>query len=131
MIIKITPDKERVKSILKLIKRREEFLSSADSNFPTIIAENYYEILKELATAILNLKGKKAVGKNAHKETIDNLSKYKKISEYDISIMQDLRIKRNKSQYEGERINSSYMENKKRELKKIGKKLKDIIKGEI
>jgi len=30
MIIKITPDKEKVKSILQLIKEREEFVSSID-----------------------------------------------------------------------------------------------------
>ena len=32
MIIKVTPDKEKVKSILQLIKEREEFTYSIDKN---------------------------------------------------------------------------------------------------
>ena len=47
MIIKVSPDKEKVKSILQLTKEREEFISIIDHvKFSTNASENYYEILK-------------------------------------------------------------------------------------
>ena len=42
MLIKVVPDKEKVKSMLNLIKDREEFVDSVDKRFSTIVAENYY-----------------------------------------------------------------------------------------
>ena len=77
MIIKIFPDREKVKSMLNLIKDREEFISTASIKFPKIIAENYYEIMKELITALLLLDGKKAIGENSHKEMIEQLFYYR------------------------------------------------------
>lgn len=74
MIIKVIPDKEKVKSMLRLIKSRKEFVSSIDSaKFPTNAAENYYEIIKEFAAAILLLDGLEATGEYAHKEMIEEL----------------------------------------------------------
>lgn len=128
MLHKILPDKEKAKSILKLVSEREKFVSSIDNEkFSTILAENYYEIVKELATALLLLDGFRAIGENAHKETIDNLSKYKEFSDSEISILQDLRIKRNKSSYEGKPIDPSYIANKKDFLLEIINKLKKIV----
>ena len=102
MIIKVTPDRERAKSMLNMVIDRKNFVSSIDSQkFPTIAAENYYEIIKELAAAILLLNGVKAMGESAHKETIDALSEYKEVEEWELKLMNDLRIKRNESSYEG------------------------------
>ena len=73
MIIKVTPDKEKVKSILMLVENRGEFVSSIDiEKFPTIATENYYEIIKELVNALLLLDGLKTTGESAHKELIDS-----------------------------------------------------------
>ena len=69
MIIKITPDKEKAKSMLSLIKNREKFLPSINiKEFSTIASEHYYEIIKELISIFLMLNGIKAIGENAHKE---------------------------------------------------------------
>jgi hypothetical protein len=131
MINNVFPDKEKVKSIIGLITEREKFVSSMDyKEFSTIVAENYYEIIKELSTALLLSDGLKAMGENAHKETIDALSRYG-FSEHELSIMNDLRIKRNKSSYEGKPINSSYIENKREMLLKIIEKLKGKLKVKI
>lgn len=129
MIIKVFPDKERVKSMLKLIENRERFVSSVNINeFSTIIAEIYYEIIKELATSLLLLDGLKTIGENSHKETIENLANHKEFSEEDIVLINDLRIKRNKSSYEGKPIDKIYIENKKDNFILIIKKLKKLIK---
>lgn len=129
MIIKITPDKEKTKSILNLIKNRESFLSSMDiQKFSTIAAENYYEIIKELISILLLLDGFKATGENAHKDAIDYLSNYKEVNEAEIVLINDLRIKRNKSCYEGKEINPTYLSNNREKLLFIINKLKQIIK---
>ena len=128
MIIKTFVDKEKVKSMFKLIKSREEFVFSVDfKKFSTITAENYYEIIKELATSLLILDGLKAIGENAHKETIDNLSNYKEFLGSEIFILNDLRIKRNRSSYEGKPIPMNYIENNKDKLFKIIDKLKKVV----
>lgn len=128
MIIKITPDKEKAKSIIKLLEQREEFIISINMHkFPTIVAENYYEIIKELITAILLINGIKAVGENAHKELIEKFSKYKELNPQEIEIIDDLRIKRNKSLYEGKQIELVYLENKKEKLVRIINTLKNLL----
>ncbi|MBU0535787.1 MAG: hypothetical protein KKE20_02395 [Nanoarchaeota archaeon] len=132
MIIKVTPDKEKAKSMLKLIRSRKEFASSIDSmRFPTNAAESHYEIIKELAAAILLLEGLKAVGEYAHKEMIEWLSKYKEVEGWEIRLMNDLRIKRNKSSYEGKEIDISYMENKKDQIALIIEKLENLLVNKL
>jgi hypothetical protein len=132
MIIRITPDKEKARSMINMIKDREIFLSSVDiGKFSTIAAENYYEIIKELASVTLLLDGYKATGENAHKDLIDYLNNYKEITEEEIIIMDDLRIKRNKSSYEGKRIESIYLQNKKDKLILIINKLKKLVNNRL
>lgn len=132
MLIKVAPDREKAKSMMGLIKDREEFISSVkDAKFSTIIAENYYEIIKELATAILLSDGFKTIGENAHKLLIEALSQYKEMDEGEIRIIDDLRIRRNKSAYEGKPIDSTYLENKKGKLLEIISKLKKLLNGKL
>ena len=128
MIINVTPDKERVKSLLKITKNRKEFVFSYNAKLYTnIIVENYYEIIKELITAITLLDGFKTVGENANKELIDLLPKYKEFEEWELILIDDLRIKRNKSAYEGKEIDISYLENKKEKILIIIKKLENLL----
>src|SRR3989344_9155629 len=105
MIIKVTTDKEKVKSMLILIKEREEFVSSIDNEkFTTNTVENYYELIKELASSLILLDGFKSIGENAHRDLIDHLINYKDFSQEEIIFMNNLRIKRNNSSYEGKKI---------------------------
>jgi len=132
MIIKVTPDKEKVKSILMLVENRGEFVSSIDiEKFPTIATENYYEIIKELATALLLLDGLKTTGESAHKELIDSLLNYKEFTRYEIFLMNDLRVKRNKSSYEGKKVDKSYLQNKKENVLALIRKLKKLIRSRL
>ena len=136
MIIKIAPVKEKVRSMIRLIEDREKFISSVvhtinTEEFSTIIAETYYEIIKELATAVLLSEGFKATGENAHKDLMDYLSNYREFSEDEVILLNDLRIKRNKSSYEGKEIDKSYLENKKDKLLIIIKKLKKLVDSKL
>lgn len=127
MIIKVSPDKEKAQSIMKMAESRKKFLEKIENTeFATILAENYYEIIKELCTAIILVDGYKTTGEGAHKELIDYMKNYG-LHEPEISIMQDLRNKRNKSSYEGKQIESIYIENNRADLVRIIEKLNKIL----
>ena len=122
------PDKERAKSIFEMVFSRERFLKELEkiSAPSTIMAENYYEIVKELCVSIGLAEGYKAIGENAHKDIINFVKKYA-FNEYEIEIMQDLRTRRNKSSYEGKPIEEIYLSNVKADLQKIISKLKSVL----
>lgn len=131
MIHKVFPDREKAKSIFKMALDRERTINLLKINYPTIIAENYYEIIKELSTALLLLNGFKAIGENAHKEIIDSLGKFINFDSQTISVLQDLRIRRNNSQYEGEPFDISYLENNQKFLLDIIDKLKKKVNDRL
>lgn len=136
MIIKIIPDKEKASSMLKMAENTEKNVNLIIQNMglgehQSLLAREYYEVIRELASAILFVDGFKAVGENAHKETIDYLSKYSDITELEVMEIQDLRIRRNKSSYEGKPIKSPYLENKKDRFEIIINKLKEILKRRL
>lgn len=133
MIIKIFPDKEKAKSIFQMAESRQQFLENLEKTkaYPTIIAENYYEIIKELCMAIILADGYKTIGENAHKELIDMVGEYKEFDRFEIEMMHDLRIRRNKSSYEGKPIEVTYLSSKREILLKIINKLKKILKNKL
>lgn len=132
MIIKITPDREKAKSILKLIREREEFISAINhEKFTTNAVENYYEIIKELASSLILLDGFKSIGDNAHKDLIDSLINYNGFSEEDIIFLSDLRIKRNNSSYEVKKIDPIYLKNNKNRIIDIIEKLKKEVNRKL
>lgn len=132
MIINITPDKEKAKSILEMIQIRERTLKKLNKNEDsTTMAEMYYEIIKELQTAILLIKGKKSIGKDSHKNLIQEISSQNIFSNHETSIIDDLRIRRNNSSYYGKQIPSAYLKTNETALKQIITKLKEKLKGII
>lgn len=129
MIIKTSPDKEKAQSILNLAGKRLEFVESIDLKaFPTNKAEGYYEVIKEIIAALALLNGCKAVGEGAHKDLIDFSAKQNILDSAEISLVDDLRIRRNKSSYEGKEIESNYIENKHQAIKSVINKLISTLK---
>lgn len=132
MKIKISPDRERAKMILKRAEERIRYISNINvKEFFSIKAENYYEIIRELISALVLLKGFKTIGENAHKELIEILSKDKSFSEEEIILIDDLRIKRNKLLYEAKPITLVYLNNNKDKLEKLISKLKRELKERL
>lgn len=128
MIIKTQADKKRAESILEMVKSREDSLHLLDiKKFSTIVSETYYEIIKELSFALILLDGFRSVGENAHKDLISFLEKYNSFSELEISLLHDLRVRRNKSLYEGRPFEISFIEFNEKKLLQIIKKLKYLI----
>jgi len=126
MIIRIEPDMEKAKSIFRMTSERQEFIRTLELTelSATVIAENYYEIFKELGTIILLVEGLKATGDYSHREIIEYLEKINLLNSQEALIGQDLRVKRNYSSYEGKPISKSYLIEKKPQIEAIIQKLK-------
>jgi len=129
MIIKIEIDSERAKSIYNMTLEREKFIKTLEinANSATIIAENYYDIIKELGTIILLFEGLKATGEFSHREILEYLEKINLLNPQEASIAQDLRLKRNYSSYEGKPISQDYLVQKKKFIEEIISKLRKAV----
>ena len=125
-LIKITPNKERAISILKMIFLFEERIKTQDKlKMASLILADYYEIIKELATAILLVDGYKTL---SHKDLIDYLEeRYSEFDANEISIVNNLRVLRNRIAYEGFLIEISYLNRNESLFKNIICKLKNIL----
>lgn len=128
-LIKITPDKEKSKSILKMVNTTIEMVKLIDfTKFSSNVTKEYYDIIRELITTILLLDGYKTYGEGAHKKLIEYLQmNYKEFREYEISLIDDLRITRNKIAYDGFFVDGEYIKRKIKTIQNIIKKLKAII----
>jgi len=129
-IKKISIDKERSKAISNSVLIREKFMKDKDEKeFASIFLENNYEVIKELITALMYLDGYKTL---SHEYLISFLSKfYKNFSEYEINLIDKLRITRNKIAYEGFLVEPDYYINKKKDIIDIIEKLKNTINNKL
>lgn len=125
-LIRVTPDKERARSILKMTLLIEERIKLQDrKRMATLIISDYYEIIKELITAVLFIDGYRTL---SHKDLIDYLKEnYQEFNEHEISVLDDLRVLRNRISYEGFLVDSAYLERNEKQLKAIIKKLTGLV----
>lgn len=132
-IIKITPDKEKAKSILKMVNTTLEMIKMIDvSKYSSNVTKEYYDVIRELISVILLLDGYKTYGDGAHKKLIEYLqSKNKEFNEYEVSLIDNLRITRNKIAYDGFFVEKDYIKRKIQDIQKIISKLNKIIKKKI
>ena len=129
-LIKITPDKERAKSLLKIISLIENRIKKEDKKEMTaLIISDYYEIIKELITAILLVDGFKTLN---HKDLFEYLEKnYSQFTANDFSILDSLRVLRNRISYEGFFVDLSYLTRNEFLFKDIIIKLKNILTNSL
>ncbi len=89
-------------------------------------------IVRELISVILLLDGYKTYGEGSHKRLIEYLeNNYKQFSEREISVINELRILRNKIAYNGFFVEYDYLERKKDIINKIIHKLGNIIRERL
>lgn len=132
-LVHITPDKEKAKSILKMVDTTLSMISSISvEKFPSNVTKEYYEVMRELITIVLLLDGYKTYGEGAHKKLIDYLEKnYTTFTRADIHFLDDLRSVRNKIAYDGFFVNTDYIEQRRERIKRIIAKLQKIIKDKF
>lgn len=108
---------------LKFIKTHKE-----DDEIASILAENYYEIIKELLVALLLRGGLKS---DNHECLISYFkSKYSKY-EYEVSVMYELKIIRNRIAYDGFFVGKEYISKNKLEFEHIAQLLKSLIEKDL
>ena len=130
-LIKVTPDKEKAKSIMKMVDTRLEMLNSIDTEkYPAPLVEQYYEVIKELMTTVLLLDSFKTL---SHKALIRYLQeKYKKqFGTADITFLNNLRVTRNKISYDGFFVSTEYLDSRRNRIFAVINKLKKIIEEEV
>lgn len=114
----VSKDVDKAKSILKLCNVRLRIVLGVklDSETASIIAEDYYEIIKELLTALLLLSGKKS---DNHECLIAFFKKDYPQKEYETTTIYELKRIRNAIDYEGLFVEKSYVERNRLEFKHI------------
>lgn len=125
-VSRIRPDKEKAKSLLQLIALREKNMGTMNiDEFSTLLVEGYYEIVKELITAIMSTEGWKTV---SHELLIGYLAKFysHEFSQAEIHIMDQLRKTRNDIAYRGIIVRPDYLKRNKDSILKIIDKLKKL-----
>ncbi len=128
-LIKTAPDREKAKSILKMVETTLEMIETVDSKkFTSHVVKDYYEVLRELITVILLLDGYKTQGEGAHKKLIEYLEKnYGDFRGHEISLIDDLSVVRNKIAYNGFFVQDDYLERKRKDILVLIEKLRVII----
>ena len=129
-LIKITSDKEKARNILKMVSLIEERIKKQErERMAALIIVDYYEIIKELITAILLIDGYKTL---SHKDLIDYLKgKYLEFTKHELSVLDDLRILRNRVAYEGFFVEPSYLDRNESLFRTIIQKLKYLIEKKL
>tara|TARA_Y100000310_G_scaffold289262_1_gene315543 strand:- start:576 stop:971 length:396 start_codon:yes stop_codon:yes gene_type:complete len=123
--MKITPNFERARSIVGMVELIEARIKlQSENKFSSLVISDYYEVIKELITALLLVDGYKTI---SHKELMDYLIvNYKEFGTYSV-FLNDLRVLRNRISYEGFFAEFDYLERNQNELENIIVKLKTII----
>ena len=118
-IFKISPDERRSDALKRLAENRKIHLK--DLKEPYRIIEEYYEIIKELITAFMYKKGFKTL---SHKALVE-FAKYnmKELTTREISLVDELRIKRNNIVYYGETVTDNFLKTRRQAIDVIINKL--------
>lgn len=129
-VSKIKPDKEKAKSLLQIIQLREKNIGTMKADeFATLVVEGYYEIIKELITALMSIDGWKTV---SHELLVGYLEKfYKEFSGAEIYVIDQLRKTRNDIAYRGVMIQQDYLTRNRKAVLQIIDKLKQVIQKKI
>lgn len=118
-IFNITRNPLRAKALKEMAEERLEDIKTEKKVYK--IVEQYYEIIKELITALMYLEGLKTL---SHKTLILYLEKnYKEFSKEEIILSDELRKLRNNIGYYGQKVSEEFLINKETQIKTIIKKL--------
>ena len=132
-IIKITPNKEKARSILKMVEVSLERIQLTNLNkFVSNIVKDYYDVIRELISVILLLDGFKVIGEEAHKKLIEYFSEnYHYLEHSEIIMVDELRVLRNKITYDGFFVRQDFLERNFNTINNIINKLKLAINNKL
>ncbi len=129
-VSKIRPDNEKAKALLKMTELHEKRAQITPlPDMATLLVEEYYEIVKELITAITSCDGWKTT---SHELLVGYLAKfYREFTTAEIALIDQLRQMRNDIDYRGIMINPEYVERNQVAIIDVIAKLKDVTNKRI
>jgi hypothetical protein len=122
-IFAITKDEKKARALKEMALDRFSKMSCLKE--PYRIIEEYYEIIKELLTSFMYLQGFKTL---SHKVIIEfSARNIKSLANQDISLIDELRIKRNNIVYYGEQVTIDFLKSREEKIREIIKKLVNLV----
>lgn len=118
-IFRITKDERRAKALNEMARNR--YISISELREPYRVIEEYYEIIKELITSVMYKSGFKTLSHIALVEFAK--MNIKSLSSREISLIDELRVKRNNIVYYGETITIEFLKSREEQIRKIVDKL--------
>lgn len=116
-IFRISKDKERAKDLLVMARERLELIVLIPKGRDYKVIEEYYEIIKELLTAIMYADGYKTL---SHVKLIDYFFKnYGELNDKQMHLIDVLRKHRIGILYYGRKISNEFLLNNEEEIKEI------------
>ena len=128
-IFRITKDKERARDLIVMAKERIDMINILPQDKPYRLIEEYYEILKELLTAIMYIDGYKTL---SHKKLIQYFSdNYNELDNSQINLVDSMRKFRNDILYYGKKISGNFLINNENSISEIIKVLTEVADRKI
>jgi len=126
-IFRITKNITRTKSLIEMAKERFQDINKESKTYK--IVEEYYEVIKELITALMYLDGFKTL---SHKMLIVYLEKnYNEFNKAETILIDELRKLRNNIVYYGQKIEKDFLINNEENITFIILKLFKIINSKL
>jgi hypothetical protein len=123
-IFRISKNEVRARSLVEMAEERLNDIGKESKIYKVI--EEYYEIIKELITALMYADGQKTL---SHKMLVFYLEKnYKEFDKSEIILIDELRKLRNNIVYYGQKVEEDFLINKKKEIIEIIGKLFRVAK---
>ncbi len=129
-VMKVRPDAERARSLLKMIQTRIRALEKLDEKeFSSIVTEGYYEVIKESIVALMHLDGFKTLSHEALVAYLDEF--YRDFSEEEIMLIDHLRRMRNDIVYRGLEVRPDFLERNGRRIRNVIKRLASLLEERL
>lgn len=126
MIVNISPDEQKSKSLKMMAKVTLERLEHTDKEkYPTNTLTDYYDVIHKLMEALSLRNGIKISGEGAHQELIDYIAKNGVFDEQARQFLQLMRNYRNRISYEGFMVHKNYIMLNQEKINEIIKLLFD------
>lgn len=131
-INKVTPDKEKAKSLYKMALHTYSMIKTIEEDkFPSNIIKEYYDIIRQFIDILLLLQGYKTFGEGSHEECISFSHKQGKLTTTEYILADELRKLRNRIAYDGFFVNYDYLQRKKNVIGELVNKLKTLVEKEL
>ena len=129
-IRRVRPDKGMARAIQKMITVRLKALRSIDrQEYASLVAEDYYEVIKEAITALMAIDGYKTL---SHEVLIAYLKEFHpNFSNAEIVLMDQLRVLRNRIAYKGFFITPDFLERNETRIEAVVLKIKRALEEKL